>query len=359
MNIIRSFFCAYFLGTIIWLHGVEFRMVHPLYGAISVTEPVLCDLIETKAVQRLKSINQYGPVSYIKPIFYDRFTHSVGVVWLLQKFNASIPEQIAGLLHDVSHTVFSHVGCHIESQKMKKDTFIETKDAYQDKIHIYHLSQTDIPAVLAKHGYSLEQIDHKNGNFIMFDQELPDLCADRIEYNLYGGYIEHYLTREDVQNILKSLEFNGSKWILTDLQAAQKLAHASLGLTELHFASLWDQVLYHWAAQMLTYAVQKGYLSEDDIHFGVDEYIWYQLMTHNDPLIMQNVQRIYNLENSFTLGTQEKHDLCIICKSRAVDPLIRLNNKDLRLTDLDKNYAQEYNRVKDLVTQKRYVTFVK
>lgn len=48
-----------------------------------------------------------------------RFDHSVGVMLLVKKLGGSVEEQIAGLLHDVSHTAFSHVVDYVLIIEMK------------------------------------------------------------------------------------------------------------------------------------------------------------------------------------------------------------------------------------------------
>jgi len=100
-----------------------------IFGKISITEPVLIELIKSKPLQRLKAIDQSG---YYEPWFpgtkHSRFEHSVGVCWLLKKYGAPIEEQIAGLIHDVSHTAFSHTSDYIF------DTGSEREHTHQDKM---------------------------------------------------------------------------------------------------------------------------------------------------------------------------------------------------------------------------------
>ena len=85
-----------------------------VYGDVVFKERILVDLINTDLMKRLKRVNQGGPFVLLRPdhewrkFKTTRFDHSVGVCVLLKKFNSSLKEQIAGLLHDVSHTVFSH-----------------------------------------------------------------------------------------------------------------------------------------------------------------------------------------------------------------------------------------------------------
>jgi len=80
-----------------------------IYGEFKIAEPVILELIASKAMERLKEIDQAG---YFEPYYpgtaHSRFEHSVGVYLLLKMFGAPIHEQIAGLIHDVSHSAFSH-----------------------------------------------------------------------------------------------------------------------------------------------------------------------------------------------------------------------------------------------------------
>jgi hypothetical protein len=81
----------------------------PLYGSFKIKEKVLLDLLKSQPVQRLKGVSQQGfPKRETKTDFpiFTRYEHSVGVMLLLRRLNASVEEQVAGLIHDVSHTAF-------------------------------------------------------------------------------------------------------------------------------------------------------------------------------------------------------------------------------------------------------------
>ena len=88
--------------------------INTIYGKFVITEPILIDLLASKAMQRLKKVHQFGISHYVqKGSDYTRYDHSVGVFALLRRYNQSLPEQISGLLHDVSHTIFSHVADYL------------------------------------------------------------------------------------------------------------------------------------------------------------------------------------------------------------------------------------------------------
>jgi HD superfamily phosphohydrolase len=58
----------------------------------------------------LRGIHQGGAIVLANPaINHTRFDHSVGVMLLIRHLGGSLREQLAGLLHNVSHTDFLHL----------------------------------------------------------------------------------------------------------------------------------------------------------------------------------------------------------------------------------------------------------
>lgn len=60
-----------------------------VYGSVIITEPLLVELIESPALQRLKGVDVAGYLEPWKPgSKRDRFEHSVGVMWALHEVGA-------------------------------------------------------------------------------------------------------------------------------------------------------------------------------------------------------------------------------------------------------------------------------
>lgn len=76
-----------------------------LYGRQTITESVLVELLRSPALARLAGVNQHG-ISGLLNITprVTRLEHSVGALLLVRIVGARIDEQVAALLHDVSHT---------------------------------------------------------------------------------------------------------------------------------------------------------------------------------------------------------------------------------------------------------------
>lgn len=328
------------------------------YGEYEISEPIIAELLQTDAVQRLKHIQQYGVNQYVRPTRkpYSRYEHSVGVMVLLRNFGASLQEQIAGLLHDVSHTVFSHVGDHVAALQRAKRVD-QNDEAYQDTMHSWYIAQTDVREVLDRYGISVEEINHKNGQYQMLEQDLPDLCADRIEYNLYGGYIEGLVTQEEVQMILSALRYENGRWFFDDAPRAKKLASISLWLTEHCFAASWNFVNYEFAAKALSRAVDLGLLTMHDIHFSVDDLVWKLLHSSSDDRIQSYLRTLVNYKDAYEEVAEGSHDASFARKFRGVNPWVLVSNTFKRLSECDDAFRTKYERLRASFIKPRYIRY--
>ena len=313
-----------------------------IYGNFEINDPIIIELLSHPMMLRLKNIRQYGVNYYvIKPETYHRYEHSVGVYLLLKKYGASLKEQVAGLLHDVSHTVFSHVGEWIFDHK-------DGLSSYQDDNHDSFLKATGFAEILEKHGFTLASINHKHNNFSLLEQDLPDLCLDRIEYNLQGGLRENLITKDDFDAILNSLKFKDDKWYFTDIKNAKKFALISLYHTEKIWGSPLGLLTYKLTGQALKIALNKKYLSLDDIKFGEDDLIWQKLITIDDVQIKYLVNKLINHQNFYLPSSAEEADFFLHSKFRGVNPWVKINNKFQRLTEVDADYAEKYFALKKI-----------
>lgn len=312
-------------------------VLHTEYGDFTVAEPILIDLINDKYVQRLKHVRQYGPRHYlIKQEDYNRFDHSVGVFLLLRRYGASLNEQIAGLLHDASHTVFSHVG----------DFLFKAGDAYQDDIHESFIKKTTIATVLENHTVPVNDILHKNESFTALERELPDLCADRLEYNLKGGLVEGLLTQTDIATILDSLVFENGEWFFTDVQHAKKFAYVPLHLMQNVWSSPAGIITYTWTSEALARALAIGLITLDDVHYSTDDVVWNKLVESDDMQIQALMGKLMQHKEYFTVVADDGYDTIVKGKFRGINPWVKTVAGVQRLTELDKSFNDEYNTVK-------------
>lgn len=322
-----------------------------VYGNISIVDPAVADLIKHPTFQRLKGIHQYGVVPFIlKTEQYNRFDHSIGVYWLLKHYGADRLEQIAGLLHDVSHTVFSHVGDYVFKESYPGSS-------YQDDIHIWFLKESGLEEVLLKHNLTAEAIYHKNPHFVALDRDLPELCADRIEYNLQGGLLRGLISKEEFSEITSSLAYENGSWVFQHPDPAAKIGACSLKMTETLWGAPWEAIAYRFAADALKRSFQTGLVTFSEFHFSTDELVWNKLIQSSDPYIKEAVTKMLDIHSSYALTSKEEADKVLYLKFRGINPLVNTSKGPLKLTDLDSSYKEEFGRVKELMERGWPVVF--
>ncbi len=330
------------------LYSLSPVTIQTLYGDETIEEPVILELLISPAMQRLQNIDQSGFVRYTNRIgSYTRYIHSVGVYQLLKRFNAPLTEQIAGLLHDTSHTVFSHTGDWLYFQGSHDH-------AYQDNIHSWYLSKQGIEPIVNKYGISLKQAMAKNPAYKLLDQELPDVCADRLEYNLFTGHLYGFFSQDDINAILNDIHFEDGKWFFEDPSIAVKYASVSLYFTEHLWGSAWNVMTNELSARALKRALEIGVVTFDDVHFGTDQEVLDKLHASNDAIIYKYLRMCDNVENHYILCSPEEADYQCKAKFRGIDPLVSINGTFVRLTSLDANFKAHYDRVKTFISTGLY-----
>jgi len=304
-----------------------------IYGKIKIEEPVILELIKSPTLQRLKGIYQLGHIIwYPKKAPHTRFEHSIGVFVLLKKFGACLEEQIAGLIHDVSHTVFCHTGDYIfDSGSQKSHTF-------QDKIHRKFVLNTEIPEILRKYGFNIDFVLDER-NFPLKEKALPDLCADRIDYFLRDAFYLKEFSKKQIIKILDNFEIIRNNWVLKNLNTARIFAKKFKKMNNLYWSGIRAALMFGTIAEAIKYGLKRSYLKEKDI-FSTDKFVLKKLNKFSKKdkklnLLFRRVQKKVGWELS-----EKDYDLHIFTKSRVIDPLIKIDDKIKPLSGIDKNWIK-------------------
>ncbi|MEK7635383.1 MAG: HD domain-containing protein [Patescibacteria group bacterium] len=309
-----------------------------VYGNVEITEPVILDIINSTPLQRLKEIDQAGfrPL-WVKPDVetgecdHSRFAHSIGVYLLLRKYSTSLEEQIAGLIHDVSHSAFSHCIDYVLEAGSEKE------HNHQDNMFDEFVRKSEIPKILNKYNLDLEFILN-DGNFPLKEKNLPDLCADRIDYSFRTAVIFEEITTEEAQNLLGNLTAENGEWIFKDFKSAKKYAELFLKLNTDYYAGLTSAVMFCAVGDCLRYALSKGYISEDDL-YTTDKIVIEKIKPYivEDSKLGLLWEKMNNKVGS--KNNPDDYDRKVFCKSRVVDPLCFDNGKVKRVSEIEQGWA--------------------
>ncbi|MEI6596977.1 MAG: hypothetical protein WCL13_02060 [bacterium] len=308
------------------------RYYDKVYGDINIIEPVILELLNSPALKRLRNIDQggYGPLCvkpYARPgqFGHNRLAHSIGVYLLLKKYKAPIEEQIAGLIHDVSHSAFSHCIDYV------LETGNGREQSHQDNSHNNFVKKTAIPKILKKYKFNLDYILNDK-NFPLKEKLLPDLCADRIDYNLREGIIFEEITNFQAKEILNNLIIVNNNWVFKNLKTAKKFAQLSYKLNKIYYSGFPTAIMFRTVGDCLKYALDKKYITITDIYT-------------TDKIVLAKIKKYLNKDKHLNLLWQrmngkikakqnrKNYDAHIFCKSRIVDPLFIDKKKIKRLSE--------------------------
>jgi HD superfamily phosphohydrolase len=290
-----------------------------LYGDHTISEPVLVELLCSPTLQRLIGVCQHG-VSGLLGLTpkVTRFEHSVGAFLLVRKVRASVEEQVAALLHDVSHTTLSHV-IDWALSRPGEGSFHEVHKAR-------YVKTTPLPQILAKHGFG----DLKALNedlYPLVEMPSPHLCADRLDYSLRDAVSFGKLELGDAQRVFAALKAfpdasSGRRLlVLEEDQLALTLARAYLASDRDVWSNKAHIDMYRRTGQLIGEMVRRGVVKEEALWSLSDEEFWELLRSAADPNGLEAMKR---LESE---GLPKEDDLGLPqgAKVRTLDPDILLS----------------------------------
>lgn len=305
--------------------------IKSIYGVFSVDEPVLIELLKSKPVQRLKKISHQGTLKHkgIR-LYYSRFEHSVGVMLLLRKFMAGVEEQAAGLLHDISHTAFSH-----SSDMLFGDYEVQ---GLQDSLQLKRVNRMEIKMILKKHGFKPERIGNPEF-FKLLETEAPDLCADRLDYSLRDL---HHLNFK-ISSIMNHLTIHKGEFVFNSKKQALLYAKKYIYLQTKFYSSKQDMVNVKMLTTALKSALDNKIISRKDVIYGVDYDLIKKIESSKDDFA-KNLLKMLREKNYAVIDSHK--GIILKAKFRYVDPKILDGNSTSRLSEIYPYYGKAIEKAR-------------
>ncbi|WP_119068742.1 HD domain-containing protein [Aggregatilinea lenta] len=297
-----------------------------VYGPVEIDATVLLDLMHSAALQRLRGVYQHGITGLLgitNPL--SRFEHSVGAMLLVRHLGASEAEQIAALLHDVSHTAFSHVADHV----------FAGPESYHEAVKAEYVAGTDLPDILARHGHDWHAFLHEDA-YPLLEQPAPALCADRVDYFLRDSLDLGLGTPEQVRGAVKRLVVQDGRIMCDDLDTARWMADAYLAAEDASRSNYREAALYELIARAIQLALARGVLAPADL-WDTDRAVWDRLAAASD----SELQALLGLVSTRTRFEQDAAapDFWVSLKQRTLDPDVVQGGVAQPLSALDPAFA--------------------
>ncbi len=309
-----------------------------VYGVQTIDDPVVLELLETPAMQRLKQIHQYGAYYKNQPKWKgSRYDHSVGVYLLLRSYGAPREECIYGLLHDVGHMAFSHVADFVFDRTLEQDVGDKATEAYV-------MGRTQIPALLQKNGISAQTVLSKD-HFPLAERSAPDLCADRIDYTFRDGLAFGIIQKEDIGRYLEHLKADGDYWVFDDLAVARDYAEDVYMMVESFWTPAWGVFMYILMAKAIRRGFDLGVITKDDL-WEDDETVWKKLQT-GDACILSLLNQVESMNFEKIIAASGSGEIQRKVKCRLQNPLMKQEGRIMRATDKFPDLRERFRVLKE------------
>lgn len=288
--------------------------------------------IKLPVMQRLGGIGllcgtDWTPL-YKNRFFYSRLDHSKGVALIVWHFTHDKAQTIAGLLHDISTPVFSHV-----SDFRKGDALTQT--ATEEPTARIIRGDAELGRLLAEDGLTAAQVEDYH-IYPVADNEIPQLSADRLEYMFPSGMaLDGSWTMEEIERCYNDLT------ILKNEEGRDELGFQHVEIAELyceHFCMIGhilqlneNKLALHLLGQIMNLAEKAGLLSESDFMTLSEREVMERLdshtkmMTDNDKLVKyyKTFRTMTKIEHTReALPENEYFCVNLQVKQRYINPLV-------------------------------------
>ena len=292
-----------------------------VYGDVAIEDPGILDLIGCPSFQRLKGVRQAGPSALAFPFKnVTRYEHSLGVFLLLRRLGADRREQVAGLLHDVSHTAFSHAVDFV---------FSSDEQDHHEQLKPLMLDRPDLARALGRLGYSPREF-YDDSVYPLLEQPLPWLCADRLDYFLRDGLACGVVTPEATERILGHLAVCDARIVFTDIVVARQAVELFGAMNRDWWAGPTEAFIYNEFAETLHEGMRLGVLHLDDL-LTEDDHVLAQLESSGSPLIAAKLDAVRHFRPEFLNGYLPR----VVPKERWLDPPVQTGQSFERLSVLE------------------------
>ena len=277
-----------------------------VYGESTIDDPGILGLIARPTFQRLRGIRQAGPSA----LAFDfktvtRHEHSLGVYLLLRKLGARREEQVAGLLHDLSHTAFSHAVDFL---------FDSEEQDHHEGLKPDFLGRPDMAAAVRALGLEPASF-HDDTLFPLLERPLPWLCADRLDYFFRDGLACSVTTTQEVHAFIDDLVVIDQTIAFRTYDIAKAAVERFAEMNRDWWASPTESFIYNEFADALREAFRIGALTKQDM-FDDDMHVLSCLKGAKSPLIDGKLRAI----QSFSPNRLENFIPKVTPKVRWLDP---------------------------------------
>lgn len=266
--------------------------------------------------------------------WYSSLDHSVAVALIIWNFTKNKKQTLAGLLHDISTPAFKHCIDFLNGDYEKQES---TEDL---TTHIIENSK-EIMELLKRDNIKVEEVNDYH-IYPIADNDTPKLSADRLEYTLSNGLgVQKRLWDLDtVQQVYENIEVQVNEDGIEELgfksfDIAEKFVDTMIKLSLL-YRSNEAKISMQFLVDIIKKMAEHDLITKKDLYVLSEK----EIIEKIENCEIDNISKKFKLwRNSTKIGEgdepmQGKYCIDLNVKIRYIVPLVRQENKFLRITEI-------------------------
>ena len=315
----------------------------------------LLEYIDTPEMQRIRGTSMSCGTDYTKVFnikyWYSNLDHSVGVALIIWHFTHDKKQTLSGLFHDIATPTFKHC-----IDFMNGDT--EHQESTEERTEQIIRNSKEIMALLNRDGIKLEEVSDYH-IYPIADNDTPQLSADRFEYTFSSGLVMKRVW--DLYKIKKCYDnvsvFKNEDGILelgfNDVKICEEYIHT--------ISNLWpawvdnkDRTVMQFLADIVKSMNVKGYLTVDDLYSLSEKQIIDKILNCDDVYLRESFKKFQNATSVYgsDAPVNDKYCISVKGKKRYIVPLVKVNDKALRINEVSEQAANDINGFLNLKFEK-------
>ncbi len=263
-----------------------------------------------------------------------RLSHSLWVALIIRHFTHDQKQTLAGLFHDISHSIFSHVGDFLlwdaENQESSEQYMIRL--LFEDSIIMKELEKLRI---------SIPEVDDYT-LYPIADNHWPQLSADRLEYTLSSGLNMGKISLNQIKNIYNNITIvTNEDWVpeigFTDKLLAKELALLALDNDSNCFSSSKNTISMYFLAEIVRKMLDRKLLTPEQMYTWTDSQA-IECIENTWDTEIRDMRKFYkNLWTYKIYADKPESDLFVVSsknKRRYIDPLVKIDTTCTRVSKL-------------------------
>ena len=302
----------------------------------------LDDYINTKTMRRLKHVTQFCGCDYTKLYktlyYFTRFEHSLVVAHMTWHFTHDKEETIIALLHDIGTPCFAHSIDYVFGDYAKQESSEKPIKEMASK-------DTKLLKLLERDNVSLDKLDDFS-SYEILENKSPKLCTDRLDGVLHTAAIWlHTHSFSEIKEVYDDMI------VLKNEVGKKEIGFKTITCAEKFFSFVYEYAIalqsnrdifvMHYISQSVLYCVNKKLITLEDL-YNIKEKELVKIFANNIPSwkVFKNAKDIIETEEEpscFYVSIKSKRRIAI--------PLVDIDNKAVRVTEISLEANKLYNKI--------------